>query len=163
MKKNTKTVQIEETTKTIHLLPKVNVDYIDPTPEQIRAVMERYKLAASLDYVPDSLETLKSIDFEDLELLFTDNAKFFDAGIKFLSGIVADMISFAKEETKEMIANGENGATEIYERLNNATTADDLLNSGYLADNYEESRRHLANWLTDVYLSDWDWFVNEYQ
>lgn len=53
--------------KTIHLLPISEPKH--SAKDFRKAFEEKLLIAASLDYIPDSLETLKAIDYIDLKLL----------------------------------------------------------------------------------------------
>ena len=109
--------------------------------------MKNWELAASLDYVPASLEELKRIDYMDCKVLMIRNQRFFEAAVALSGDIIPQIIDVAKE----IVAEDE---IEEFEdvSLDNVFTLEDLLNSGYYGDDYESNRREFANVFVEDYL-----------
>ena len=121
---------------TIHVLP-----VIDPnTSNFVKAFMENIKVAATLDYSPDSLETLKSIDYSDRKLLMAYNKNFYATAIKLCDGIIDTMIRDIKRHSRRKCLKG-------------VSNLEDLLNCGYYFDDYESSRREFVTVLCEDYLT----------
>lgn len=129
--------------ETIYLLP--NLDYCafldddTDTESNIQVLRERYRLAATLDYIPDSLETLRAIEYSDLKLLMTFNRPFFDAAMDVCGSLVSKAIEFYKDCDDEGLA------MEV-------STLDELLNCGYFGPEYESARHEFANCFIEDFL-----------
>ena len=119
----------------IHVLPVIDPD----TTNYAKAFMENIKTASMTDYTPDSLETLKSIEYTDLKLLMAYNRNFYTAAIKMCDGIIATMIRDIKKHSRRKCLKG-------------VTSLDDLLNCSYYFDDYESSRREFVTVLCEDYL-----------
>ena len=121
----------------IHLLP-----ISDPEinlKNSREAFTESLRIAPTLDYIPDSLETLQAIDYIDFKLMMKLNFKFYNAAIALCGEIIERMIDDAKSLSRK-------------KSVKKATCLDDLLNSGYYSTDYEESRREFINVLAEDYL-----------
>ncbi len=122
---------------TIHLLP-----ISDPktsTKNLGKAFAESQRIAPTLDYIPDSLETLQAIDYIDFKLMMKLNHSFYEAAVKLCADIISTMIEDAKSLSRK-------------KSVKNAKCLDDLLNSGYYSDDYEESKGEFINVLAEDYL-----------
>ena len=56
---------------TIHLLPEFTSDMT--SAERDARFMENWEMAATIDFIPDSLETLRAIDYTELIMLMNQN------------------------------------------------------------------------------------------
>ena len=121
--------------KTIHLLPISEPKH--SAKDFRKAFEEKLLIAASLDYIPDSLETLKAIDYIDLKLLMKYNKKFYAAAVELCGDIIQQMIKDALKPS----------------RRKSVKTLDDFLNCGYYGDDYETSRHEFINVLSEDYLT----------
>ena len=74
MKKN-----IKKPLEIIHILPQC--DRNASIQEFHANFMKNWELAATLDYVPTSLEELKSIDYMDYKVVMNQSTKFFRATV----------------------------------------------------------------------------------
>ncbi len=121
--------------KTIHLLP-----ISDPkTTNFAKAFRDSQTIATSLEFIPETLETLKAIDYMDLKLLLKLNDKFYQAAIGLCQDIIIRMIEDVKSISRK-------------KSVKKAQTLEDLLNSGYYAPDYDTSRSEFINVLTEDYL-----------
>ena len=121
--------------KTIHLLP-----ISDPkTTDFAKAFRESQTIAPTLDYIPDSLETLKAIDYMDLKLMLKLNDRFYQTAVELCSDIITRVIADAKSISHKR-------------RVKAAKTLEDLLTSGYYSKDYETSRSEFVNVLAEDYL-----------
>ena len=78
---------------TIHILPEVPCG-------SFREFEKYLNLAATLDYIPDSCETIKKIHWLDVRYLMEYNNNFFNAVVKLCSKHVNKMIQDAKRESR---------------------------------------------------------------
>ena len=145
--------------KTIHLLPTDDeiAFHLNLGTENMSYALigdERRRIAATLDYIPDSLETLEAIEYFDKKWLMTYNTKFYHAAIALCTDIISDMIEIAKEIADQYIIEGEADWEGIRERLESAATADDLIRSGYYGFDFETARHEFANCLVEDYLHE---------
>ena len=108
MKKNT----------TIHILPELKRGFSD---EEFDRHLE---LAATIDYVPDSIKTLQRIYFDDLKYMMEYNENFFDVVVGMCSEAIDEMIADAKKNSRSR-------------KVQKAVTLEDLLKSGYYDRNYD--------------------------
>ena len=137
MKRSTKKTQ-----EIIHILPQY-----DPEASiegHYEFFMKNWELAATLDYVPATLEELKRIDFMDCKVVMGQNPRFYDAAIALSGDIIAHMIDVAKK----LVAEGEIEC----EPLDDVQTLEDLLHTSYFGDDYESSRDEFVSTFVDVYL-----------
>ena len=102
------------------------------------------EFAATVDYVPTSLEELRRID--DLKLLMDYNPRFYNAAVALCDDLITQMIEDAKKLAAEEEL--ECGTLEDVETL------DDLINSGFFGDNpdYDERRFGFICTLLNCYL-----------
>lgn len=135
---------------TIHIFPEIPrglscAEYYD-------RFMANWELAASIDYVPDSLKTLRGIDYTELKMLLNQNDKFFYAAMKLCGSLVDEIIRAQKEDAKEMFENGETDA-DAYEAIQAVASLDDLLNcEHFLCDDYDWNRGEFIGILLESYL-----------
>lgn len=137
--------------KTIYLLPQFpcsnlldDSDLLDDIEKFAKVFKERRKKARTLDYTPDSIQTLLAIDYEDTRDMMLENMNFYNAVISLCSDIIEEMIAFTKRMTRS-------------KRVQKAASLDDILNSGYYGQTYQEARREfiglfLSDFLYDKYL-----------
>ena len=122
---------------TIHILPELTADM---SHEEFNA---RYwanrELAATIDYIPDSLETLRKIDYTEMKMLMDENENFFNATVELCGDLIEDQIRVEKKVATEMFENGEINE-EDYKAIQAVVTLDDLLNCGCYGDDYDDSR-----------------------
>ncbi len=123
--------------KTIHLLPISDPKL--PLKDYGKAMKVSQIIAATMDYIPDSLETLQAIDYIDFKIMMKYNDRFFAATVKLCEEIIQRMIRDAIKPS----------------RRKSIKTLDDFLNSGYYAENYEASRQEFINVLAEDYLSEY--------
>ena len=127
---------------TIHLLP-ASTPGLD-LKEYCDALTASYDIAPTLDFIPDSRETLGSIAYIDVKLMMDYNENFYRTAIELCPDFIAFMIARAREVSKQLIDKGDKSYVPIYERLKAAVTADDLLNSGYYGNDYEQARHEFV-------------------
>lgn len=125
MKKNT----------TIHVLPELKGHI--PFEE----FEKHLELAATIDYVPDSIKTLQSIDYYDLKYMMEYNDNFFDTVVEMCSETIEEMIADAKEDSG-------------VRRVQKAVTLEDLLKSGYYDEDYDVARDEFIYCFLSFYLGD---------
>ena len=125
MKKNT----------TIHVLPELKAHI--PFEE----FEKHLELAATIDYVPDSIKTLQSIDYYDLKYMMEYNDNFFDTVVEMCSETIEEMIADAKEDSG-------------VRRVQKAVTLEDLLKSGYYGEDYDVARDEFIYCFLNFYLGD---------
>ena len=91
--------------KTIYVLPQKPEH---PTCEEFADWFEsNWELAATIDYIPTSLKTLKAIDYTQLKMLMNQNVRFFDAAIELCAEMVKDLIRIEKKVATELLEDGE--------------------------------------------------------
>ena len=134
---------------TIHLLPELTSDMT--SAERDARFMENWELAATIDFIPDSLETLRAIDYTELRMLMNQNGNFFDAAAELCSDLIENMIKDNKEIATDLL---EEGAItkKVYKAIQKAVTLDDLLNSGFYCEDYDTSRDEFVTALLEDYL-----------
>ena len=114
----------------IFLLPQFPADA--PVEEFRDFFMKNWELAATLDYVPTSLEELKRIDYIDLKIVMEQNERFYNAAVSLGTDAIASLIGIAKK----LVAEDEIECSP----LDHVQTLEDLLNSGYYGEDYDSSR-----------------------
>jgi len=122
---------------TIHLLPELTREM--SLEERDAQFMENWEMAATIDFIPDSLETLRAIDYTEMKMLLCQNDNFFDATVELCGDLIEEQIRIEKEVATEMFADGEIDE-EDYEAIQAVVTLDDLLNCGCYGDDYDDSR-----------------------
>lgn len=134
---------------TIHLLPELPHDF---TGEEFHdRFMENWELAATIDFIPDSLETLKAIDYTELKMLMDQNDAFFNAAVELCADLIEDLIRVEKEVATEMFEDGEIDESD-YKAIQSVMTFDDLMNSGRYGEDFEQSRGEFINVLVEDHL-----------
>ncbi len=99
----------------IHLLPITDHMLGQEQMEMYKSMFQmKIEYAATLDYRPDSYETLIAIDHNELELLMEYNKKFYRAAISLCSKQVSEMIESARKCVEQDIKAGEKGYDAIY-------------------------------------------------
>lgn len=140
--------------KTIYVLPQKPEH---PTCKEYADWFEaNWELAATIDYIPDSLKTLRAIDYTQLKMLMNQNLRFFDAAIKLCSKMVKDLIRVEKAVATELFEEGEIEKDD-YEIIQNVNTLDELLNSGYYCDDYEDAKGEFITALLEDHLFRMHW------
>lgn len=134
---------------TIHLLPELTSDM--NCAEYKKHYMANCKLAASIEYTPDSLETLKKIDFTELKMLMSHNNNFFNTAIDLCSNIIDELIRDEKETAAELFEEGEIDKKD-YKAIQSVVTLNDLLNCGCYCEDYEDAKEEFIDILLDDYL-----------
>ena len=134
---------------TIHLLPEFTKDM--SAKEREARFMENWELAATIDFTPNSFETLRAIDFTELKMLMNENDHFFNAAVGLCSDLIGDLINVEKKVATKMFEDGEIDNVQ-YEAIQAVVTLDDLLNCGYYCDDYEIARGEFINILLEDHL-----------
>ena len=134
--------------KTIYVLPKLSADMTGK--EFHDQFMANWELAATIDYVPDSIETLRAIEYSQIKVLMCQNEKFFNAVVGLCADMIADVIEFHKEYAVEQYEDKEINESE-YEAIQAVSTLDDLLNSGCLGSDYEDSKDEFVSEFMEMY------------
>jgi len=80
---------------------------------------------ANCTYIPETKEEILTIDYFNLKALMYNNIPFFNAAIALLDEEVANLVKNIRRWNK---------------KLKKVQNMEDLLNSGYLGDNYENAR-----------------------
>lgn len=138
-------------TKMIHILPEL------PCPSEVgvdefeKCFMRNRELAATITFIPDSIKTLRKIDYLEVKMLMRQNDGFFSAVEKLCSNMIKDLIKYEKKNAAKMFKNGEIEESE-YREIQSIATLDDLLNSGCYGDDYEDSRWEFTNVFVEDYL-----------
>ncbi len=154
-KKRKDTAQTRKVTKmkkqaNIHILPEIPRGV--SCEEYYDRFMANWELAASIEYIPDSLKTLRAIDYTELKMLLNQNDKFFYTAMELCSDLVDDIIKAEKEVAKEMFENGETDA-DAYKTIQAVATLDDLLNcEHFFSDDYDWNRGEFIDILLECYL-----------
>ena len=134
---------------TIHLLPEFTKDM--SYEERDARFMENWELAATVDFIPDSLETLRAIDYTELRMLMNQNEDFFNAAVNICADMIDDLIYVEKEVAREMYDEGEVDETYL-KTIQEVVTLDDLLNCGHYCDDFESSKGEFINILVEDHL-----------
>ncbi len=126
---------------TIKLLPvsKLNPKDGISIKDYQEAFEESWRIAPTLNYIPDSLETLREIAYMDIKIMLDLNRGFYEAVVELCSDIISEMIEDAKRDSRK-------------KSVKNAKCLDDFLKSGYYSKDYEESRSEFVGTLVEVYL-----------
>ena len=135
--------------KTIYVLPKLSADMTGK--EFHDQFMANWELAATIDYVPDSVKTLRAIEYSQIKTLMSQNEKFFNAVVELCAEMITDSIKYHKEYAAELYEENEIDESE-YEAIQTVSTLDDLLNSGCLGSDYEDSKDEFVSEFVEVYL-----------
>ena len=136
-------------TTTIHILPELTADM---SHEEFDAqYWANRELAATIDYIPDSLETLRAIHYTEIKMLMSENENFFNAAVDLCGDLIEDLIRVEKKVAAEMFEDGEIDE-EKHEALQAVVTLDDLLNCGHYGDDYECSRDEFISVFVEDYL-----------
>lgn len=136
-------------TETIYILPEIphGLSY----KEFEDRFMANWEMAATIDYIPDSIKTLRAIDYTQLKTLMNQNDNFFNAAVELCSNLVKILIEDQIAYAKELYEEGEIDEDDL-KVMQEVVTLDDLLNSGYFCDNYESSKGEFINYLLEDYL-----------
>ena len=135
--------------KTIYVLPQKPEH---PTCEEFANWFEsNWELAATIDYIPDSLKTLKAIDYTQLKILMNQNVRFFNAAIELCAVMIKDLLRVERAVATELLEEGEIEKDD-YEIIQNVNTLDELLNSGYYCDDYEDAKGEFITVLLEDHL-----------
>lgn len=118
---------------TIHILPELKRGFSDEDFDK------HLELAATIDYVPDSIKTLQRIDFYDLKYMMEYNENFFDAVVEMCSEVIDEMIADAKKNSRTR-------------KAKKAVTLEDLLCSGYYGEDYDVARDEFIYFFLSYYL-----------
>ena len=118
-------VTMKETT--IHLFP-----VLDETNHSTTVFLseEYYKMAKTLDFIPDSLETVKAIDRSELTLLMMVNDSFYNAVLILCGEIIDEMIKKAKKFAAEWFEEDPSDKEE-YESIQGIVTFEDYFEKVY--------------------------------
>lgn len=135
--------------KTIYILPEISKDL--SFIEIAKCLMATWEMAATIDYIPDSLKTLRAIDYMQLKALMIQNDNFFNAAVELCSDYVNGLIKDQQEIAEEMYENEEIDE-DVYKAMQEVKTLDDLLNAGYYCDDYKSSKGEFINNLLEDYL-----------
>ena len=120
------------------ILPRLTVD---TSIEQFKECFERrWDLSFVIDYIPDSIETLQSIDDMDVKILMLNNPRFYDAVIQLCDDYIRNVLIPTLKRDEE------------FDQMQWVETLDDLLNCGYYGDDYEESREEFASSFAEYWL-----------
>ena len=133
----------------IYVLPRIPADA--SLEEHYKMFMKNYELAKEIDYIPDSLETLKSIEYMDKKVMMSQNENFRNAALVLCPDEVNALIERDKLVAIEMAKDGEMD-WDICEKVQRAESIDDILRSGYYGDDYESAFHELLNVLVEDYL-----------
>ena len=133
----------------IYVLPRIPVDA--SWEEHHRIFMKNWALAKEMNYIPDSLETLKAIEYMDKKVMMAQNENFRNAALALCPDEINALIERDKLVAIDMAKDGEID-WEMCERVQSAETIDDILHSGYYGDDYESAFHELLNVLVEDYL-----------
>ena len=133
----------------IYVLPRIPVDA--SWEEHHRIFMKNWELAKNIDYTPDSLETLKSIEYMDKKVMMAQNENFRNAALALCPDEIGALIERDKRVAINLVKDGEMN-WNVCERVQKAETIDDMLRSGYYGDDYESALHELLNVLVEDYL-----------
>lgn len=133
----------------IYVLPRISGDI--SYAEFHKHFMTNWELAKTIDYIPDSLETLKAIDYMDKKVMMEQNKNFRNAALALCPNEISALIERDKIVAVEMAEEGEMD-WDVCEEVQNAETIDDMIRSGYYGENYERAFSELLNVLVEDYL-----------
>lgn len=136
-------------TETIYILPQIPHGLSCEEFED--RFMANWEMAATIDYIPDSLKTLRAIDYTQLKTLMNQNDNFFNAAVELCGDLINTLIKNEIEFAKEMYEEDEIDEDDL-KVIQGVATLDDLLNCGYFCDNYESSKGEFINYLLEGYL-----------
>lgn len=139
----------------IYVLPHFEDDLLSgeiSDEEFIEHIKVRKEAAKTTQYVPDSLETLKAIEYMDKKYLMFLNEHFRAAALALCHNEIKKLIERDQSICKYLTTKSKRGR-EICERIQNAVTIDDLIRSGYYGDNYDTALREILSVLVEDYLT----------
>ena len=142
----------------IYVLPQFEDDGLLDTAsvcEFVKHEKVRREIAKTIQYIPDTLETLKAIDYSDKRCLMQVNESFRAAALALCPNEINSLIELSKKVAIDLLADGEIDWAECV-RVQKAETIDELLDSGYFGDDYESSLYEFLNVLVEDYLVDED-------
>ena len=117
----------------IHILPELKRGFSDEDFDR------HLELAATIDYVPDSIKTLQRIDFYDLKYMMEYNENFFGAVVEMCTETIDEMIVDVKKHSRAR-------------KVQKAVTLEDLLKSGYYGKHYDVARDEFIYFFLSAYL-----------
>ena len=135
--------------ETIYVLPQIPVDA--SLEEHHKIFMKNWELAKTIDYIPDSLETLKSIEYMNKKVMMAQNENFRNAALALCPDEIKMLIERDKSIAIDMAKDGEIEQEEC-EKVLKAETIEDLIASGYYGENYKEALHEIINVLVEDYL-----------
>lgn len=106
---------------TIHLLPELS----DKT-KSIFGCDEYWEMARKIDFIPDSLETVRAIYGNELMMVLMVNDNFFNAVVNLCGEIIDEMIKDEKKDIAEWYEEDPN-MKETYEKIQEIVTVEDYL------------------------------------
>lgn len=133
----------------IYVLPRIPVDASFEEHHQL--FMKNWELAKTIDYIPDSLETLKSIEYMNKKVMMAQNENFRNAALALCPDEIKMLIERDKRIAVDMARDGEIEQEEC-EKVLNAETIEDLTASGYYGEDYESALHEIVNVLVEDYL-----------
>ena len=136
-------------TQEIFVLPQIPIDA--SFEEHAKAYKANWELAKIIDFIPDSLKTLKSIEYSQLKVLMFQNEKFRNAAIALCPKEIRKLIERDQRIARDDFEEGEL-EQGVYEKLLAGTTIDELIESGYYGKDYERALREILNVLVEDYL-----------
>lgn len=134
MKKNT--MSKNEVT---YLLPHFSKDVFEADTHKCYQMI--WEKAATLDYIPTTLDDLKKIAFRDVKILMKQNKRFSNAVMVLCNDFVVDMIEDAKEYYAEQ--------GRECKCLKNVHTMDGALKSGFYGKDYDSSKKFIISCILD--------------
>lgn len=133
----------------IYVLPRIPLDA--SFEEHHKIFMKNWELAKSIDYIPDSLETLKAIEYMDKKVMMAQNENFRNAALALCPDEIKMLIERDKKIATDMARNGEIEWEEC-EKVLKAETIENLIASGYYGDDYNSAFHEILNVLVEDYL-----------
>lgn len=133
----------------IYVLPRIPIDA--SFEEHHKIFMKNWELAKEMDYIPDSLETLKAIEYMDKKVMMAQNENFRDAALALCPDEIKMLIERDKRIAIDRARDGEIEWEEC-EKVLKAETIGDLVASGYYGEDYERALHEILNVLVEDYL-----------
>lgn len=136
----------------IYVLPQIEDNgLLDDFVTYHKAYMANYELAKTIDYIPDSLETLMAIDYSQKKVLMRQNERFRNAALALCPDAIRILIKRDQIIAKDSYANGEISRS-TFRKVQKATTIDEIVESGYYGDNHDNALHEVLNILVEDYL-----------
>ena len=142
-------ISVSMNNEVIYVLPRIPVDA--SWEEHHKIFMRNWGLAKEMDYVPDSLETLKAIEYMDKKVMMAQNENFRNAALALCPDEINALIERDKLVAIDMAKDGEMD-WDVCKKVLKAETMGDLIASGYYGEDYERALHEILNVLVEDYL-----------